>query len=275
MTIEQKIPAGRITRRPDLGLEARVMHKALASIHHACSPLAASAAGAWLVETGSMCLSIAARLPTSAIVLNHGFVEAEADALAKAASVYRETGVERFFLSVDRAPEPAAIARAGIRPARGWRKFRRAAAQPVSMRVHDVPVRKAAPGGAGNFARIVSDAFDLGDAARPLLACLPEASGWHVFQAEHDEEVTGTGALYVSGGYGWTDFGATRPESRGRGIQKALLAHRIEYARALGCHTVLTCTGEAVPGEAQISYRNILALGFEEAELMINFKPKL
>ena len=60
---------------------------------------------------------------------------------------------------------------------------------------------------------------------------------------------------------------------RGKGVQKALLAHRIRVARHLGCHTILTCTGEAVPGDAQISYGNILKSGFREAELLFNYAP--
>ncbi|SFC22086.1 GNAT family N-acetyltransferase [Tropicimonas isoalkanivorans] len=181
--------------------------------------------------------------------------------------------MRRFFLSTDQAPEASVLEKAGLKPARGWRMFRRSTTLPLPNLAKQADIRPVEPRSAQGFARIVSDAFDLGDRARPWLESIPSAPGWHVFQAVEGGNVAGTGALYIRDGYAWTDFGATRPESRGRGIQKALLAHRIKVAQSKGCHTILTCTGEAVEGEAQISYRNIRALGFEEADLILNFAP--
>ena len=273
MTRYTQFDESRVLIQPDNEAESRVIHDALTALHRALGPAAAEAAGAALVERGSMTLSIASRLPDTAIVLNHGFVSERGESLSRAAEVYRRAGVGRFFLSTPRQPRPEALQAAGLRQARSWRKFRRDAAAPVRPLSKPADIRDVAPGRAGAFARIASDAFDLGDSARPLLAALPEAPGWRVFQAVQDGEVAGVGALFVRDGFGWTDFGATRPECRGRGVQKALLEHRIRAARKLGCHTVLTCTGEAVPGEPQISYRNILALGFEKADLILNFAP--
>lgn len=273
MTRHTHFGDSRTLTRPDPGAESRIIHDALAALHRVLGPAAAGTAGAALVERNGMCLSIASRLPDTAIVLNHGYVSEQGACMARAAAIYRRAGVGRFFLSTERQPPPETLQQAGLRQARGWRKFRRDASAPVPVLSKPADIRDVVPGGAGPFARIVSDAFDLGDLARPLLAALPEAPGWHAFQAVQDGETAGVGALFVQDGLAWTDFGATRPDCRGKGVQKALLAHRIRVARDLGCHTVLTCTGEAVPGEPQISYRNILALGFEEADLIHNFAP--
>ena len=249
------------------------MHDALSALHLCGDKGAVDAAGAECVRRDGMCLSIAAKLPDTAVVLNHGFVYGGEDSFLQAAGIYRRSGVRHFFLSTVIAPKAVVLDRAGLVAARGWRKFRRPAKEPLPPLSKNTIVQEVEPGAAQGFARIVSDAFDLGLSSRPWLATLPEAPGWHAFQAWEDGEVAGTGALYIQDGYAWTDFGATRPESRGRGIQKAMLAHRIRFARSLGCHTVLTCTGEAVAGDAQISYRNILAAGFVEADLILNLAP--
>ncbi|HUG99452.1 MAG TPA: hypothetical protein VMQ83_09790 [Gammaproteobacteria bacterium] len=39
----------------------------------------------------------------------------------------------------------------------------------------------------------------------------------------------------------------------------------------LGCRKLLTCTGEAVPGDPQHSYRNILKAGFRESYVRDNY----
>lgn len=87
------------------------------------------------------------------------------------------------------------------------------------------------------------------------------------------ETPAGAGALFVADGVGWTDWAATDPAFRRRGSQTALMAARLRKARELGCRMVATCTGEAVPGEAQSSYRNILRAGFRAAGLRHNYSP--
>ena len=69
------------------------------------------------------------------------------------------------------------------------------------------------------------------------------------------------------------DFGATAPAFRQQGSQSALMAARIAHAASLGCHTLMTCTGEDVPGDPQHSYSNILRAGFEPTYLRENFAP--
>ena len=251
--------------------EMQMMHEALASLHRASEGVAAQIAGAACVQNDAMTLSMAANLPASAIVLNHGFVRPDADTLAEAAGCYRQNGITRFFLSTLHEPSEEALSATGLVPARGWRLFRRSLASSGPEVSTDVSIQRVSSGRAKDFAEIVSDAFDLGDASRPMLAKLPDAKGWYLFQAEIDGKVAGTGALYIADRLAWTDFGATSPEQRNKGVQKALLSHRIAFARQKGCQEILTCTGESVPGEAQISYHNIQKSGFREAELLLNY----
>jgi GNAT superfamily N-acetyltransferase len=74
-------------------------------------------------------------------------------------------------------------------------------------------------------------------------------------------------------GLGYLDFGATDPAFRRRGSQTALLGARIRDALDTGCHTIVTMTGEAVPGDAQHSYRNIEKAGFVTSYLRENWIP--
>lgn len=271
MNIQNK-PSG---TRPNQGLsntaEMRLMHEALASLHRASEGRAAQTAGAAFVQDDAMTLSLAANLPESAIVLNHGFVRPEADTFKKAAACYRQSGINRFFLSTSQEPSKTALSAAELVPARNWRIFRQSLTSPKPEMSTGLTVHQVSNGPAIAFANIVSDAFDLGPASRPMLACLPDAQGWYLFQAEIEGEVAGTGALFIAGGLAWTDFGATAPNHRNKGVQKTLLAHRIAFARQKGCREILTCTGESVPGEAQISYHNIIRSGFREAELLFNY----
>lgn len=69
-------------------------------------------------------------------------------------------------------------------------------------------------------------------------------------------EVVGTAALHLVAGVGWLNSGATVPQHRGRGVQTALIRHRINLARQLGADLVcsLVAAGSA-------SERNLRRVG--------------
>lgn len=79
-----------------------------------------------------------------------------------------------------------------------------------------------------------------------------------------DDEPAAAAALFVDGEAGYLGFGATLPEHRGRGGQGALLAARIEHARAAGCRLLATETGELRDDRPSASHRNLLRAGFRE-----------
>lgn len=260
----------------DLVAEGETIERlALRSLHDAATPdLRRDLRIDWR-ETPSCVASIAAALPASAIVVNRAFLGSGAD-LSHAAEPYRTSGVTSFFLHVPHGcPFPATRAAAlGLAEARGWQKF-------VRLRgaaLRDAPaaqIVRVKPGpDAAAAARIVCAAFDLGTPAEPWLARLSHDDRWHVFLARVDGVPAGTGALFVSNGTGWSDWGATAPSFRGKGVQLALLRHRLAIADSLGLKRVHTCTGAPAPGDPQHSYRNILRSGFSETILRPNARPK-
>jgi GNAT superfamily N-acetyltransferase len=226
---------------------------------------------------GAGAASIAAALPASAIVVNRALGLAGPDDLRQTVAAYRAAGAARFFINGagqgDEAAFAAEAAALGLAPARGWRKFARGRAEPVPDAPAPFPIREIAAGQGADFGRIAAAAFDLGDAAADWLARLPGTPGWRVFAAFDGDRAVGTGAVFVAGDTAWTDWGATAPAARGRGVQLSLLAHRVRTALDMGVRELFTCTGEAVPGEPQHSYANILRCGFAEGVLRPNFAP--
>ncbi len=196
--------------------------------------------------------------------------------LSRIRTVYRDAGVARFFLHV--VPDLLGTDRhqllqdAGYERYRGWMKFSRGpgAVNPVTT---TLSVRQIDAANAADFAAIVGPAFDFEAGFSPALAALVGAAGWQTYMSFDGTEPAGTGALFVRDGIGYLDFGATHPDYRRRGSQSALLSTRLQAAIDAGCTTIVTMTGEAVPGDEQHSYRNIQKAGFNEDYLRENWIP--
>lgn len=247
---------------------------ALRSLHEAAMPdLRRDLRLDWRETTASVA-SIAAALPPSAIVVNRAFLIEDAD-LCAAAESYRAACVGRFFLHLPHGSSHLADTGPthGFGEARAWQKFVRFRGTALP----DAPalqIERILPGPAAEAAaRIVCTAFDLGPVAEGWLAMLCRDDRWQVFLTRIDGVPAGTGALFVSNGTGWCDWGATAPAFRGRGVQLALLRHRLAMADALGLDRVHTCTGAPATGDPQHSYRNILRCGFAETVLRRNLAP--
>ena len=229
---------------------------------------------------GSAYVSVASELTASAIVINRtlglGFGAMTQDQVGEILSLYRQAEIRRYFIQV--RPEASSpvltqgLEKEGLEKGRGWQKFSRHAQRvtkvPTKLDVRFIDQRYGT-----KFAEIVCNAFDIGNAAIPWLAKLPERKGWHISMSFEGDHPVGVGALFVQDGFGWTDFGATSPEFRRRGSQGAVMAHRLELANQLGCQKVFTCTGVNVPGDPQHSYSNILKAGFTESCVRENYEP--
>ena len=190
--------------------------------------------------------------------------------------LYRSFGVSRFFLHVvpqimDPDTEELLTA-TGYRRHRGWMKFTRGPgdAGPVNT---DLTVRQIGPDEAAGFAAIAAPAFDMTPACQPALAALVNDPYWHLYMSFDGTRPAGTGAVYIRGNAAYTDWAATHPDFRRRGSQTAILNARIKDASNAGCMTIVTMTGEAIPGDPQHSYSNILKRGFSEAYLRENWIP--
>jgi len=248
---------------------------ALASLHAQATPALRDELGlAWRQRDGAR-LFMAAHLPPSAIVINRAF-GVRSETLGSVAAEYRALGTQRFFLhpAISADDLSAAAADAGMVPARAWQKFERlpGAALPTKAAV---VIRQVMPDtvAAAIAARFVCASFDLGSQAEPWLARLSHDPRWAIFLAETDGKPAGTGALFVDGGIGWIDWDATDPAFRCRGVQGALMAHRLQLADARGLTRVHTCTGLPVAGDPQHSFHNILRCGFVATTARSNWQP--
>ena len=252
---------------------------ALEELHNCATSDVRSRLGITGVEIGGGCVSVAAALPASAIVINRTIglgLQAPATAQTIERVVKAYDGVSRFFVQVHPDAQPATINQSlqelGLEKARGWQKFERGR-DAVAVQKTDLDVKLIDVEQAEASAKIVCDGFDLGSAAEPWLARLPRSDKWREFVAFDGGPPAGTGAVFIDGDVAWTDFGATAPDFRRRGAQSALLTHRIQFALDHGCSRIFTCTGEDVPGDPQHSYSNILRCGFKETYVRANYAP--
>lgn len=232
-------------------------------------------------QTDTARVVLAKALPESAIVVNRTIglglatpaSEEELDAIVAA---YRKADIRRYFVHLHPEAKPSELAERllarGLEKARSWMKFARGREAPPQVET-SLEIRPAGPDDAPEFGRIVAQAFDLGEAAAPWLARLVGRPGWHVYMSFDAGEPAGTGTMYVEDDIAWLDWGATDPRFRGRGGQSAVLRRRIVDALDLGCRLMLTETGEAVPGDPQHSYNNIVRMGFRPDTLRANYAP--
>ncbi len=190
--------------------------------------------------------------------------------------LYANAGIGRFFLHVipDRIGDGYAelLGEAGYEKYRGWMKFERGA-DVVGEITTDLAIRRIGPEHADAFASIVGNAFDFTAEFQPAIAALANDDDWHLYMGFDGDTPACTGGLYMQDGIGYLDFGATHPDHRRRGGQTSLLNARVRAASEAGCSSIVTMTGEAVPGDEQHSYRNIQRAGFSEAYLRENWIP--
>ena len=265
-----------------MGFESEEIERAvLEDMHAAATPEIAAALGLRKRTIGGALVSLAAGLPGAAIYVNRamgvGLASAGTEATVReTVAAYREAGVARFLVHLHPDAWPAELAgwlaAAGLERARSWQKFRRGR-EAVPKIATELRIAEIGPEHGEAFGRIATGAFDLGEAVVPWLARLPGRPGWHVFMCFDGDAPAGIGALFERDGIATVEFGATAPAFRGRGSQGALLARRLERALDLGCRDIVTCTGVAVPGDKQHSYKNILRMGFREDYVRENWAP--
>ena len=226
-------------------------------------------------------VSAFANLAPTAIVLNRTIglgVERPADdaTIDAVVQLYEAAGIRRYFVHLHPEAGPADLAQRlkarGLAPARAWVKFSRGRERPPAASTR-LEVRQAGAGDAAALGRIVADAFDLGPAGEALIPAIVGRPNWHVFMTAWQGKPAGCGTLYMENDIAWLDWGATLPDYRGLNGQSALLRHRISHALDLGCRLLVSCTGDEVPGEPQISYRNLTKMGFVAAYTRRNMAP--
>ncbi|MCY7301878.1 MAG: GNAT family N-acetyltransferase [Thermoleophilia bacterium] len=157
----------------------------------------------------------------------------------------------------------------GLEPGWGWMSFRRGL-EDIPERPTSLTLARVGPAEAEAFGRIVAAGYGLPDAAAPWAAGAHEL-GWDCWLALDGDEPAAAAGLYASEAVGYLGFAATLPAHRGKGGQSALLAERIQHARAIGCDVLVTETGERRDDLPSNSYRNILRAGFTEVAVRANW----
>jgi GNAT superfamily N-acetyltransferase len=179
-----------------------------------------------------------------------------------------------FYVSVEPEALPPALpdwlAARGLEPSWGWMRFERGN-QPAPLVATALEIKRIGPEQGAEFARIQRIAYDLPEAIEPVLATVPSTPGWSCWIGYDGATPAAAGGLYADGRSAYFGLGATLPEHRGKGGQSAIFAARIEHARALGCTTLLTETGERRGDRPSNSYRNITRFGFEERDVLANW----
>ncbi len=230
---------------------------------------------------GGAYVSAFGALAPTAIVVNRtiglGLDEPADDAtIDNVLKCYREAGVSRYFVHLHPEARPAELGdrlkAKGLVSARAWVKFSRGRERPPQAPTR-LEVREAGAADAKALGRIAADAFDLGPEGEGVIASLVGRPKWHVFMTAWQGQPAGCGTLYIENDIAWLDWGATSPNYRGLNGQSALLRRRISHALDLGCRLLVSCTGDEVPGEPQISYRNITKMGFQPAYTRRNMAP--
>lgn len=256
----------------------RLEQRVLRELHLAADPPLRKSLGLAAHEIGGAFVSVASRDPGILLnrVLGLGLERAATrETVRTITEIYREAGLERWFVQPPPGARPAELIdwlrEAGLSPQRRWMKFAREGTPPD--REPDADIRPVDEATAPDFGRIVAEGFGLTPEAGPLLARLSGRPGWHPFLAFVDGRPAAAAALFVHDDLGWCDWAATSEKFRGRGLQNALLAHRLRLAAEHGCREIYCTTGEEVPGDPQHSYHNILRAGFRELYLRDNYAP--
>lgn len=130
--------------------------------------------------------------------------------------------------------------------------------------VEAVRITETAPAEATHWLHVVGQGFDEQDepSASMLRILSPNfhAANAHTFFAWIGDEPAGGGGMYVHGGVAEFGGASTRIAFRKRGVQRALLQHRLDAAYTLGCDLAMVMTS---PGT--VSQRNVQRAGFDVA----------
>ncbi len=211
----------------------------------------------------------AAPIAPSNSLLNrvNGLADADDDELAEIDAFYGANGVAQYVVapqcpSSPTACTPAASSFATVDdvPAR-----RRGAAA-----VREIPPYRSRRRAATSSQRSSAPCPGCRRTSRRCSRRSPAATAGTAWSRATATEAVACGALFVHEGAGWLGAAGTLPAHRGKGAQGALLAARIALAQELGLDVLTTETGERRNDESDISYRNILRAGFEEAYLRPN-----
>jgi len=125
----------------------------------------------------------------------------------------------------------------------------------------DIRVTQAVPAEAMRWLTVVGQGFDEQEQPSPSMLQILRpnfhAANGHAFFAWVGDQPAGGGGMYLHGGVAEFGGAGTRPAYRRRGVQTALLQHRLAAAYSLGCDLAMVLTTPGV-----VSQRNVQRAGF-------------
>ncbi|HET7899943.1 MAG TPA: GNAT family N-acetyltransferase [Candidatus Nanopelagicales bacterium] len=192
----------------------------------------------------------------------------EGSVLDKVIASYGVRGQSRFTIEVTPSSEPAdlrerlaerGLVDSGYRQAKCWQ-----VPEPYEGEHRDL-VERLTEDDADEFAQVNMLAWEVPAFLAVWFGATLFAEGFRHFGVREGGRLVSVGGMYVSDGIAWLGFGATLPDHRGRGMQKAVLARRIHEAASLDCHLVHTETEAHTAEVRNPSLANMVAVGFEHA----------
>ena len=191
---------------------------------------------------------------------------------------YRAAGVTRFAIQLPPLARPSELA--GWLQARGfevlsrWAKLERNADPAPAIRT-SARIERIGPEHGAALARVISKGFGLPESIGDWTARTSGLSGWCTYLAFDGDEPVGAASMTVRGAWASFGFATTIESARGRGVQSALIARRIEDARAAGARWLGVETAEPTPANSAPSFRNLTRLGFQPAYYRPNWFLRL
>ncbi len=206
-----------------------------------------------VLDDGDIAVAAARSLPGQVFNVGLGFAHLP-NLVDRALEHFRDRGVEGWVLADDPpwlgATDDATLARYAIEPS-----------GVVHADLPDATVRELARDEIGAWAEVVVAASAMppaiGAAWRSLEPQLALAAHHHRYVIEVDGQPVAAASLHTHHALGWMRAGSVLPAYRGRGLQRALVAHRSREALRLGCDLV-----GASAIEGGVSAGNLDRLGF-------------
>ncbi|WP_414815745.1 GNAT family N-acetyltransferase [Rhizobium sp. IY2] len=183
----------------------------------------------------------------------------------------------RRYLQMNAATAPQQthdwIRKRGLVPqGNGWAKLRRTVPSTPLIHSGEVATRQVKVTEAEIFGSMMGAGFGFPASLTPLWSAIAGKEGWARFFAELNGKPIATGAMYASGGYAWLGGGATVPEFRNRGAQKALITARLNQGASQGVQTFVVETAQPSADEPNISHANLIGAGFEQIYTRMNYR---
>lgn len=201
------------------------------------------------------------------------------EALVELCDAYRRAKLSRFFVHLYDDPRPPALPAwleelGVVRYRRSWDQLGRGRDEPLPALASPFCIRPAAPADAEAIDALFSRAFDLPHPSVRAFSVLIGRPGWHTVVAAEGEAVVAAGLLYIQQGVAYLAGGATRPSSRRRGAQLAVMLERCRLALDAGCRWIASETGAPAPGDPQHSHHNMFRCGLRVLATRHNFAPR-